>query len=173
MTALDHNPESINFLSPFGFKFQIKKCPNVNFFVQSINIPGISLPELNIGNPFVQVPYGGDHITYTDLNFSFKVDETLTNYMEIFHWIKGIGFPDNFKEFLELSKKPKFTGEGLVSDISLLVLSSSRNPTYEIVYKDAFPISLSEIVFNSTSTDVNYLTATSFFKYTTYDIIKV
>lgn len=173
MTALDHNPNTISFLSPLGFKFQIKKCPNVNFFIQSINVPSISLPELNVSNPFIQVPYGGDHISYGDMNLSFKVDENLTNYMEIYNWVKGIGFPDTFKEFQNLANKPKFTGEGLVSDISLLILSSSRNPTYEVLYKDAFPVSLSEIQFNTTSTDVQYLTATAYFKYTSYDILKV
>lgn len=170
MTALDNLPENPNFLSPLGFRFQIKKCPTVNFFVQSVNIPSMELINVDASNPFVKIPYGGEHISFGDLNLTFKVDEDLKNYMEIYNWIKGIGFPDKFNQYKTLKDKPVMSGEGLTSDISLLVLSSSRNPTYDIVYRDAFPVSLSQVEFNTTSQDVNYLTATTTFRYLSYEI---
>jgi hypothetical protein len=42
MSSIDNTPENKNFLSPLNFRFQIKKAPHVNFFVQSVNIPAIS-----------------------------------------------------------------------------------------------------------------------------------
>ena len=52
----------------------------------------------------------------------------------------------------------------------LTILSSSMNPTLEIHFKDIFPTSLSEIPFNSTTTDPIYQVATVGFNYTEYII---
>ena len=46
MAALDKTPANKNFLNPLNFKFQIQRAPNVNFFIQKINIPSITLPEI-------------------------------------------------------------------------------------------------------------------------------
>src|SRR5690606_103637 len=61
MSALDKVPSNNNFLSPLGFHFSVRKLPNVNFFVQRVRIPSISLPPADTPNPFVKIPYSGDH----------------------------------------------------------------------------------------------------------------
>lgn len=173
MTALDNIPENKNFLSPLGFRFQIKKCPTVNFFVQNVNLPGISLPQVDTPNPFVSLPYAGDHISYDFLTINFKVDEDLQNYLEIHNWIKQLGFPNTFDEYKRIASVPKTSGMGTVSDMSLMVLSSSRNPKFDIIFKDSFPISLSSLIFDVTRNDVNYLEASATFKYISYDITSI
>jgi len=170
MTALDSIPENKNFLSPFLFKFQVRKMPNVNFFLQSVNIPGVSLPNVQSGNPFVSIPYGGDHVLYEELNIVFKVDEDMENWKELYNWIKGVGFPNRFSEHKELKDKPPTSGEGLISDISLLVLTSSRNPNYDLVFHEAFPISLSQIMFDTRNPDIQFITASATFKYRSYEL---
>ena len=52
MSAINNTPENKNFLSPLNFRFQIKKAPNVNFFIQKVNIPQIELPQVDTPNPF-------------------------------------------------------------------------------------------------------------------------
>ena len=172
MSAIDNTPENKNFLSPLNFKFQIKKAPHVNFFVQKVNIADIALQEAVMPTPFVRIPYSGEHINYGRLSVSFKVDEDLQNYLEIHNWIKALGKPETFDEYLQIENKPIYTGEGVVSDISLIVLSSSKQPNYEVTYIDAFPISLTGVNFNTVDSDVNYLEATVIFKYSYYDINK-
>jgi len=170
MTALDNIPENQNFLNPLNFVFQVKKLPHVKFFIQSINIPGISLSPTAQANPFVSIPKGGDHIAFDELQLSFKVDEDMENWKEIYNWIKGVGFPNRFDEYAELKNVPPLSGLGLISDISLLVLSSSRNPIFDIVFRDAQPITLSSLIFDTKLQDVNCLTATATFKYLSYSI---
>ena len=94
LTAIDNTPQNLNFLSPINFKFMLKRAPHVNFFIQKINIPGLSLPTIDVSNPLIKVPYAGDHLNYEELNISFKVDEDLQNYMEINTWLKSIGKRD-------------------------------------------------------------------------------
>ena len=121
--ALDHVPENKNFLSPFGFQFSVKKCQNVNFFVQAVNVPAMSMKEWDAPNPFVKIPYGGEHIEYGDLSVTFKIDEDLVNYLEIHNWIKQMGFPDAYTEYKQIASKPLYTGEGLISDNQLLEIA--------------------------------------------------
>ena len=173
MSALLENPTSKNFLSPLGFKFLIKRAPNVNFFIQKVNIPDISLPETYHNNPFVKIPYSGDHMQYGTLKVTFKVDEELKNYLEIHDWVRGLGFPQNFEEYKRINEQNALEGKGLRSDISLIILNSSMNPNHEITFIDAFPTSLSELQFNTTDTTVNYLEASAEFKYIRFDISSV
>ena len=159
MSALDNTPENKNFLSPLNFRFQIKKAPHVNFFIQKVNIPAINIPDVVTPNPFVRIPFSGEHITYQDLNITFKVDEDLQNYLEIHNWIKALGKPQNFDQYKAIEEKKSWTGDGIFSDISLLVLSNIKHPIYDITYADAFPVSLTGANFSSVDTDVNYLEA--------------
>jgi len=174
MSALDNTtPENRNFLSPLNFRFQIKKAPNVNFFVQKVNIAPISIKPAITATPFVNIPFPGEHIDYDALSITFKVDEDLQNYLEIHNWLKALGKPKDFSEYADLANNPSYTGDGIYSDISLTVLTSDKAPNYETIYVDAFPISLSGLTFNTTDSDVNYLEASASFKYTYYDINKI
>jgi hypothetical protein len=172
MTAIDDSITNGNFLSPLNFKFQLKRAPHINFFIQTVNIPGLSLQAIDISNPLIRIPYAGDHLMYDELDISFRVDEDLQNYMEMHQWIRALG-KHTFEEFAALKNQPKYSGLGLYSDIILTILKSNKNPNYSIVFKDAFPTSLSGIVFNTTLEDVGYLEASTKFRYTTYNITKV
>lgn len=173
MSALDNTPDNKNFLSPLNFKFFIKKTPYTNFFIQKINLPSIRLVQVDTSNPFVKTPYAGDHIDFGTLNIGFKIDEDLTNYLEIHNWILGLGFPERYEQYKDLQDKPVYTGDGIVSDMTLTILSSTKTPNYEITFVDAFPISLSDIPFNTVDTTVNFLNADVSFKYTHYTITKL
>lgn len=161
-----------NFLSPLNFKFMLKRAPHVNFFIQRINIPGISLQQVETTNPFINIAYAGDHLQYDTLEMTFKVDEDLQNYLEMHGWLRAQG-KQSFSEYKALSAIPSYTGEGLKSDISLTVLTSNKKANYEIVFKDAFPLSLSNIDFNTTDEDVQHVLASVSFRYLYYDILKV
>lgn len=173
MTAIDSTPTNRNFLSPLNFKFTIKKAPHVNFFIQKVTLPQILLRSPETNNPFVKIPQTGDHIDYSDLEIIFKVDENLQNYLEVHNWIKALGFPKDFTEYKEIQDKVSWTGDGIFSDISLMMLSSTKSANYEAVFIDAYPVTLSGLTFNTTDSDVNYIEATAGFKYTYYDINKI
>lgn len=170
MSALDNIPSNRNFLAPNNFKFQVKKLPNTNFFLQRVNIPSLLLPATVYANPFQDIPLPGDHIEVGELEIEFMIDEDMQNYMEVMNWITGIGFPDNYGQYKEISDKPITSGEGITSDISVLILTSSSNPKYEVVYKDAFPISLSSVTFDSRLNPQQYLTVSAVFKFRMFTV---
>lgn len=170
MSATDNTPLNKNFLSPLDFNFKIKKTPHVNFWVQKVNIPSITLPSPIVANPLVRVPYHGEHLLFGDLTVTFKVDEDLQNYLELYKWIRALGPLETREEFKQIQDVPQTSGDGILSDVSLTVLSSTKMPNYEIVYVDAFPTFLGEITFNTTEKTINYIEATAVFKYNYFTI---
>lgn len=173
MAAIENTPTNPNFLSPLNFKFAIKRAPHINFFIQKANIPSITLPNIETPNPFVKIPQPGDHLEYGEFEISFRVDENLQNYLEIHNWIRALGKPKDFAEYRALAQNPNYTGDGLKSDMSLMILSSAKMPNYEITFTDAYPYLLSELIFDSTKTDVEYIEATASFKYVLFEINNV
>jgi hypothetical protein len=168
--ALNENITDVNFLNPMGFQFSIKRAPYIQFFIQKIILPGLTLQPTHYPNPFINIPESGEHISFNPLTIQFKVDENLTNYKEVHNWLYGLGKPESFKEYRHLSEKPQFLGFGLKSDISLLIQTGIKNPNINIVFVDAFPISLSDIQFDTTPTDIMYVSVSATFKYTYYEI---
>ena len=151
MTSLTEQPTNINPLADVQFKFDISALPNTSFFVQTCNLPGITLEAQVIATP--QLQNFSRHtgiITYEALDVTFMIDEYLKNWQEIYEWMIG-----------DVSK---------YTTAVLTILSSSMNPTMEIHFKDIFPTSLSEISFDSTTTDPVYQVATISFNYTEYTI---
>jgi len=188
MSVLSNQPSNPQFLSPVGFNFAIRKLPNVNYFAQSINLPGVQLGETIMPTPFIAVPVPGDHMQFGDMSITFKVDENMDNYIELFNWIQYLGFPESWnqsKQVYDRSGSDSLTGlrnvqrtqrslgEGGTSDATLTVLNSASNPNLSIELQDAFPLSLSDIQFDVRNQDIDYVEATATFKFKLFKIFKV
>lgn len=165
MSILSNNPENKNFLSPLGFKFSIKRAPHVNYFVQTVNIPDITLGTASVPSPFSRIPLAGDHLLYGPLQVTFKVDETLQNYFEIHDWMVKLGFPDSFEQYAALGASNSVGDTGPYSDLSLIILSSSKVPMYDITFVEAYPTGLTDITFDTKMQDVDYVECTAAFEY--------
>lgn len=147
-------------LSPLGFVFEIKKLPGFNHFVQAVTIPGVSLGQTEMPTPLKAIPIYGDHLQYSELVVDFKVNEDLSNYIEIFNWIKGLGFPDDPQQFKDLQEKE--------TDCNLMILSSNMNPIVRVDFLDVFPTAITDIRMNSQDTAVEYIEASATFRFLNY-----
>jgi len=166
-------PDTKNFLSPLGFTFTLNRTPNVNYFVQNITLPTLTLGQFDLEDPFVRLPTPGTKLFFDPLTITFMVDEDMNNYLEIYNWLQGLGFPENFQQYSDFRNNqgeitPKATD--VHSDGSLVILSSHKNPNLNITFEDMFPISLTDLNFDATMTDVEYLRATVTFRYKLYRI---
>jgi hypothetical protein len=159
-------PATVNFLSPLGFRLTIDRTPNLNYFIQNVSLPIVSVGQVNVTTPFTKIPVGGDRLTYSDLIITFKVDERMENYLEIFNWISRLGYPETINSYDRSVRTP--STETALSDITLHILSSSKNPLHEIRFLDAHPTTLSELSFSSTLTDVDHLECTATFAFRTF-----
>lgn len=173
MAAITNQPGNINFLSPLGFRFVLKRAPNLNFFVTDVNLPDISLGFIELPTPFKIINIAGSKLDYGDFNLTFRLDEDMDTYFEIYNWLLAIGFPEGFNQYRGLSTKEPGDTEQLTSDATLTILKSSMIPNIEVSFEDLFPTGISNIEFTTTDTDVNYITATVSFKYKIFKVRKL
>jgi hypothetical protein len=165
-----------NFLSPVGFKFILNRAPEVAFFSNAANIPGITLGIANQSNYLRDIPQPGEKLDFDDFNLRFLVDEDLANYNEVSKWMRGLGFPESLKEIYNLQNEnpnlnqPGKTQLNLYSDGTLTVYNSTYNPNFKIKFRDMFPYSLTTLEFDATNSDIQYFTAEVSFKYTMFNI---
>lgn len=155
-----------NYFSPLEFQVNIKRLPNVEFFVQRTTIPGVSGTPAIMPTPFNKLSITPDKLQYTPLELSFILDENMANYIEILNWIKGNTFPERYTQYKELSQ----SSDGVESDITIIVLNSHKNPIIRINFTNCAPISLSDVLLDTTSPDISYPTATATFSYDYFDI---
>jgi hypothetical protein len=168
--------ENRNFLSPTGFKFVLNRSPKVAFFCNQANIPDINLGIANQPSYLKDIDTPGDKLTFGDLSLRFLVDENLENYMEIQNWMRGLGYPEEVKQFRDLSDEGFIQGnyvndrQNIYSDGTLQILNSNFIAKFQVFFKELFPYSLSTITFDTTNTDIEYFTADVSFKYTIYNM---
>ena len=190
---IDRTPTKFDYASPIQFRFKMTKIPNVEFFVQTANIPGIGLGTTEMATPLKDIPMPGDKVNYQSLDISFLVDEKLNNYKELHDWITGLGFPQDYTQFKTLqgtgsdrfpgstsstaatgtSTKQPLNEGGIYSDATLTVLNSKNIANTEIRFQNVYPTSLGSLSYDIKASDVDYLQVSASFNYMYYDIIQL
>ena len=178
MSALTRNPSNPNFLQPNKFLLTFARTPNVTFFCQSLGVPGLSLGEIPVNNPFIDVYSPGEKVIYDLLNVTFMVDEELKSWLEVHDWIRAMTFPTDFQEYRDLNRLNKFMTSRVdnkpqYSDASVVLLSSSNKPYYRFNFHEVFPTSLSTFVMNTMDGPDTIITADATFRYSYYDVEKL
>lgn len=168
-------PNNLTPLSPNGYRLSIQKLPGLEFFCQEVNLPNIGLGEFKQATPLGDIYLPGDKLVYGDLNIDFLVDSNMQNYISIYKWLNGLGFPvdnEQYNEFVRTSYKASNASSDTItnfSDASLSILSPNNTALVEVNFVDIFPTSLSSINFTSTSGDVQYVIGKATFKYTSFN----
>ena len=161
-----------NFLSGVAFKFNLTKFPKVDFFSNSARIPELNLELATQTSYLKNIDVPGERLSYGDFTLRFIVDENMENYLAVYNWLTGLGFPETGKQFKEVTtdsdgqRDPKEA----FCDGTLRILNSNYREVAKVKFTDLFPISLSSLDFDATNTDVQYFTAEATFKYTIYDL---
>lgn len=169
--ALSRNPETTDLQTPLGFRFLLRRSPNITFFVNKINVPGVSLPAALQPTQKLIIPLPGDHIAFEPLILTFRVDEGMGNYFELSEWVKAVS-SFNPEEFAKLAANPQWSGYGLTSEILVTVLNAQKNVVRVITYHEAWPTQLSTLQFDVSLKTVGYVPATAVFYYHHYTTSK-
>lgn len=152
------------------FKLVFKKVNMVELLCQTAQLPGVSSSPMEIGNPINKIYKQGTKVNFDPLTVTFKVDENLMNYKQLYHWFVGIHFPQAYEQFEEFQKSVTLPWPGyqIEADATLFSLTNAFNPNIEINFRDLFPIAISPIDF-ALGTDT-HATATATFQYNLYTI---
>ena len=77
MTVLNRNPQNTNLLQPTKFLLTFTRIQTVQYFCQEVNLPGVSLGEVNRATPFLDMYSPGTKLSYEPLDITFTIDEEL------------------------------------------------------------------------------------------------
>lgn len=159
-------PETQNPLLVNYFQFIMDRVPNMVFFCQSVNLPsigfGVAEQPTILGHP-VKVPTGA--FRFDDLELTFRVDENMTNWLELHNWIKQSGNYDDANNTLPYNQK--------TSPATLLITNSAYKPKLKIQFKHVFPNYVSGIKFSVTTPTSTEAIATAKFTHSGYSIEKL
>ena len=168
-------PQNINPLSPNGYRFSISKLPELTYFSQQVNLPGIQLGDPIFANPFASVPVPGDMLTYDTLNVQFLVDREMKNYLAVYNWIVALGFPLGYEQYISLTDKDEISSLNDLatnySDATLEILDNNNKPIRTVRFVDIFPTSIDSLTFQSTEQDLNYLIGNAVFRFSYYEFV--
>lgn len=167
-----------NFLSPLGFRLLLHRAPNVEYFCQSAQLPSMTMNPAIQSSPLLNIPRAGDKITYEPLSLKFRVSEDMDNYLELYNWIRGLGHPESLNQYKELYDAGDTTspirisdhGHGLVSDGTIIVLSSNANANVRLNFENLFPVELSPLQFDVTQESIEYMECDVSFNYTLFTV---
>ncbi len=186
-------PDKMDYASPVQFRFKIAKLPQVEFFIQSVNLPGISIGTATVPTPLYDYPVPGDEISFQSLDISFLVDENLNNYKELHDWLSGFGFGKSHQQFADMraTGTDRFPGtvastaasgtatpgpipEGSTySDATLTILNSKNIAKTEVRFQNVFPTTIGSLSYDVQASDIDYLKASASFDYLNYDIVQI
>lgn len=174
MSALTRNPPNLDLLQSTKFRLTFDRLPEMTYFCQSANFPGVSLTEIPRQTPFVELYVPGEKIIYDTLNITFLVDEDLYAWTTIHDWIRGLTFPEKFEEYVDLIRKSEpfatrsLGGKPQYGNAILTLFTNKNNPNFRIKLVDVFPTSLSTIILNTQDTAENVITADATFRFSYY-----
>ena len=170
MTVLNRNPQNTNPLQPTKFLLTFGRIKTVQYFCQEVNLPGVTLGEVNRATPFLDMFSPGTKLTYDPLDITFTVDEEMASWKNLYDWFISIADPDGFEKrtyVKELQRTEHF------SDAYLTVLSALNNPVLRIEFANVFPLTLSDINFDTKLSADTIITCRATFRYQSYKYLTV
>jgi len=162
-----------------NFRLVIDKVPTVEYYVRTVNIPGVQFGEtVQSAGVGLDAFFPGDKASFDTLEVGFLVDEDLENFTEIYNWIDSIvplSDPALYGTYTETAVsntnilQSQANDLNQYSDITLVVNTNKNIPNRYIRFHDCFPVALGSIDFESGADSEPALVNVSF-RFSYYDI---
>ena len=176
MTVLNRTPQNTNYLQPTKYLLTFDRIPNTTYFCQAVNLPGVSVGQAVVNFPSVAVYAPGNQIAYNNFNITFTVDEEVQTWQEMYNWFRSFASPDGTDERSRLTAVQnayKDMPKPWYSDATLTILNNLNNPTVRVRFTNMFPVSLSDLQFDTKMSADDIITADVNFVYEQFTFEKV
>lgn len=149
---------SINLFKVSSFILNFKDQKALELMTTEVNIPGLTLGEINIGRPVVRDLRNGDSLTYEDLSVTVLCDETFSAWKEIYSYIMKASDPDTADiDVVE----PIF-------DSTLFLTTNKNNIQHKFNFYNCFFKAISSIQLTSQSSEEDHISFTITLGYSYY-----
>ncbi len=148
----DGTPVSYDGLQNTKFNLIFQKASNSVIFLQAFEIPGVSVNEVDVPTPFVNMNEIGEKLNFGQFNITFLIDSEFKNYKEIFDWMKRMTVAGS--------------AIGDTDDVVIII-----NDKQSIRFYGCWPMSMSNVSFITNATDVEYLTCSVVMNFDYFEFI--
>tara|TARA_R100001015_G_C4509327_1_gene81479 strand:- start:55 stop:600 length:546 start_codon:yes stop_codon:yes gene_type:complete len=156
-------PETDNPMMNTSFRFIMTKVPKMTYFCQRVNLPSLSLVEVEQPTRFGAKLYkAGDGYNYEDLSVEFIVDENMENWLEIYNWLRSCANMNDTTEFEPIEKH--------MSQAELVILNSAYKGIQSVSFENLIPTSIGAIQFDSSTNETEPVIASATFRFSSYEI---
>jgi hypothetical protein len=156
-------PENINFLQPTKYVLTFPEVPDMVYFCQKANIPGVTLGQALQETPNLDLYHSGTKLTYGTFEINFLVNEDLSAWTTIYNWMIDLSSVES-----TYTKRREGRKQAI-----LTVMSNQNNPKIRVKMMNLYPISISDLEFDTTLSAEEHITATASFRYDWFEIERV
>lgn len=177
MSVLTRTPQNTNTLQPTKYLLTFDRISTTQYFCQSVNIPGLSIPSIIVDSPLYDYPVTGKKISFHNFDIKFLLDEPALSWQNLYNWFLAIASPVSLQQRSDLSARQNaYKSQGNLldySDSTLTILSALNNPVIRIQFHNMFPVSLGDISFDTTQSADDIMTCDASFAYEYFEFIPV
>lgn len=154
-------------LSGSHFEFNVIGYDNLNFNIQTANLPSIQVNPKEVPTPVGATHVAGDKVQYETLELSFIVDESLNDWRECYNWMRALA-----PTHLDSTLYNQYTNydKDLYTSATLFILTNSLHVNVKCTFHNLFPISLTGLDFSTKDVEDRKLFSTVTFAYDYYDL---
>jgi hypothetical protein len=163
LNPLLRQPANVNAMQTTNFKLTFARMPNITFWCTSVNIPSITIGEVQVPTRSMPIHVPGSSVQLDQLRLTFMVDEDFANWREIYQWMRSIVPFEDFTEILN-------NQQDYYSEATIHCLSNAKNPNMRFIFKNVFPIAMDGFDLNSTLNEPEPVTISATLVYDSFDI---
>lgn len=156
-------PNNTNLLQPTKYILTFPEVSDTVYFCQKANLPGVSLGVALQSTPNLDLFHSGTKLSYNTFDVTFLVNEEMTAWLQIYKWMVDLSSVEN-----TYSRRKESTKQAV-----LTVMSNVNTPKLRIKFSNPFPMSLSDLDFDTTLSADEHMLATASFRYEWFDIEKI
>lgn len=149
---------SINLFKVSNFILNFKDQKALELMTTEVNVPGITLGEIEIGRPVVSDRRNGDSLTYDELQVTILCDETFSAFKEVYNYIMKAADPTTGNIDVVYP----------VFDSSLFLTTNKNNIQHKLHFYNCFFKSISSMQLTSQSTEEEQIPFTITLGYSYY-----
>lgn len=161
--AIQRQPKSINPMQLNEYKMVLHRTPHLVYFCQSLNLPGIQSSPISQPTPLAtEIKRTPGKVTHDDLTVNFIVNEDMSNWLELYNWMRTITPIDTFSNQVAESQR--------YSDVSIIVMNSKSMGLLHFTFRDCFPLTITGLNLDSSVSDINPAVASVTFAYNGFTV---
>jgi hypothetical protein len=160
MSGIITKPNNTALVQPTKYLLSFPEVSDTIYFCQKANLPGVQLGTAEQATPNLDLYHSGTKISYNTFDVSFLVNEDLTAWTQIYKWMIDLSSVENTYTKRKANKKQAV----------LTILSNLNNPKMRIKFTNPFPISLTDLEFDTTLSAEEHIVASASFRYDWFDI---